>query len=192
VNILALDLGTKTGWAVHWPGITETGVQTFDVKRGESPGMRYIRFNEWLLRTVGPLAGEHRSMGLIVYEQTHQRGGAATEVAAGFATRVQEFCAKWGIEHTAVHTGTLKKFAAGSGNAGKADMIEAAANLGGRFPEFKRVADDFMARYNAWCDKAKPNKAQVDGSPFSDEADALCLLAYVMPELAAMAAEEEA
>lgn len=41
MNILALDMATKTGWATN-AGRT-SGVQTFDVKRGESPGMRFLR-----------------------------------------------------------------------------------------------------------------------------------------------------
>jgi hypothetical protein len=33
--ILAVDLGTRTGWAL-WDGArTESGVQVFDLKRGE-------------------------------------------------------------------------------------------------------------------------------------------------------------
>jgi hypothetical protein len=48
MNILALDLGTRTGWAMAENGRTKSGVQLFDVKRGESPGMRYLRFNRWL------------------------------------------------------------------------------------------------------------------------------------------------
>jgi Holliday junction resolvasome RuvABC endonuclease subunit len=122
MNVLALDLGTCTGWATNVHGRDESGVQTFDVKRGESPGMRYVRFNAWL----GQWAPDGWRPDLIVYEQTHNRGGAATEVAAGFATRVQEFCARHGIEHSAVHSATLKKFATGRGNAKKPEMIEAA------------------------------------------------------------------
>ena len=123
MNILALDLGTNTGWARGGdePRI-ESGVQLFDVRRGESPGMRYLRFNVWL-QEIGAWPQ------LIVYEQTHNRGGAATEVAAGFATRVQEFCAARGIEHAAVHSGTLKKFATGHGNAKKPEMVQAAQKL---------------------------------------------------------------
>ena len=123
MKILALDLGTHTGWALFNGNRVESGVQVFDVKRGESPGMRYLRLNNWLneidLLTEGGL-------DLVVYEQCHMRGGAATEVAAGFSTRVQAFCAGDDIEHSAVHSATLKKFATGHGNAGKPDMIAAA------------------------------------------------------------------
>jgi len=84
MKILALDLGTKTGWALAENDRTESGVQVFDVRRGESPGMRYLRFNRWLEE----LTGATPKPDLIAYEQPHHRGGAATEIAAGFSTRV--------------------------------------------------------------------------------------------------------
>jgi crossover junction endodeoxyribonuclease RuvC len=122
MKILALDLGTKTGWAARFAGgAVESGTQVFDVRRGESPGMRYIRFRAWLTQML-----DHVQPDLVAFEQAHHRGGAATEVAAGFSTRVLEFCAEAGIEHTSVHTATLKKHATGKGNAKKAVMIEAA------------------------------------------------------------------
>ena len=133
MNILALDLGTHTGWALRLGARIESGVQTFDVKRGESPGMRYIRFRRWLdTMTLTAMPG----IDLLVYEAPHQRGGAATEVAAGFSTRVQEQAAELRIEHTAVHTGTLKKYATGSGAAKKPAMIAAVCR------RWKVVKDD--------------------------------------------------
>ena len=138
MNILALDLGTKTGWAIRYAGAVESGVQVFDVKRGESSGMRYIRFNRWLEMTLRPDISP-KTPTLLVYEQTHQRGGAATEVAAGFATRVQEFAARHGYEHAAVHSGTLKKFATGKGNAGKPEMIAAARE---KWPDVEIIDDN--------------------------------------------------
>ena len=126
MNILALDLGTRCGWALAESGRIESGVQVFDVKRGESPGMRYLRFNRWLADLYMTRTALETTLDCVVYEQTHNRGGAATEVAAGFATRVQEFCASRGIQHAAAHSATLKKFATGRGNADKAGMARAA------------------------------------------------------------------
>src|SRR3989442_15773340 len=87
----------RTGYAIRENGRVESGVQVFDVKRGESPGMRYLRFNRWLADVCH--VGLESDSTIVVYEQTHHRGGAATEIAAGFATRVQEFCARHGLEH---------------------------------------------------------------------------------------------
>jgi Holliday junction resolvasome RuvABC endonuclease subunit len=119
MKIIALDLGTNTGWATNLTGSVESGVQTFDIKRGESPGMRYVRFNRWLeeLAEEGP--------DLIIFEQAHNRGGAATELLNGMATRVLELCAKRGVQHTSIHSQSLKKWATGSGNAKKPEMISA-------------------------------------------------------------------
>ena len=129
MNILALDLATRTGWALIEHGRRESGVQVFDVKRGESPGMRYLRFRRWL-EEIGPRAD------LIVYEQTvRSPGRMAIEIADGFATRVQEYCAAQGeagrvVDHQGVYPATLKKWTTGKGNAKKPDMLAAAFQLG--------------------------------------------------------------
>lgn len=166
--ILALDLATDTGWAL-WDGSRrESGVQKFEVKRGESPGMRFLRFNRWLddVATPGKPIRMHlssagasmieRSPGprLIVFEQAHHRGGHATEVGVGLSTRVLEFCAKHDIEHAAVHSATLKKWTTGKGNAKKPEMISAVNERFG--PPY--AADD-------------------------NECDARALLAYALSEL---------
>lgn len=147
VNILALDLGVRTGWALaNGSRRLESGVQTFDLKRGESPGMRYVRFNRWLREvlpapTIRTVADAQADDWLVVYELAHHRGGAATEIHSGLATRVQEFCAERGYEHAAVHSATLKKFATGKGNADK-DMMVATVLL--KWPPAGRslISDD--------------------------------------------------
>jgi Holliday junction resolvasome RuvABC endonuclease subunit len=63
---------------------------------------------------------------LIVYEQAHHRGGAATEVCVGMSTRVMEVAAQNDIEYSSCHTATLKKWATGKGNADKKAMIKRA------------------------------------------------------------------
>lgn len=146
MNILALDLGGKTGWALSENGVVTSGVQTFDVKRGESPGMRYVRLMRWL-DEIGA------KVELVTYEQAHQRGGPATEIAAGFATHVQAWCALRGVEHTSVHSMTLKKFVTGHGHADKQKMLAAVR---------------------------KNYKADVQTD---DEADAVGLLQYALKEI---------
>ena len=48
-TILALDLGTHTGWALHQlDGTITSGTEHFTPKRFEGGGMRYLRFKRWL------------------------------------------------------------------------------------------------------------------------------------------------
>ena len=170
VNILALDLGTRTGWALTGHTVT-SGVQVFDVKRGESPGMRYLRFARWLDEILGhglpmrmylgagvkPQIEREPLVKLIVYEAPHHRGGAATEIALGFSTTVQAAAAHLGIEHASVHSATLKKFTTGSGRGEKVAMYSAAVKRGW-IPTNPRDYDD-------------------------NEVDAICLLHYALAEI---------
>lgn len=123
MRILALDLATKTGWALIRPGWDkpESGVQDFSLKRGESPGMRFLRFRKWLMDM------RMHSPELYVYEQPHYRGGAPTQVCVGLESILLEEVARVSANHVSVHSKTLKKFATGKGNASKA-MMERAAN----------------------------------------------------------------
>jgi Holliday junction resolvasome RuvABC endonuclease subunit len=135
MRLLALDLGTSTGWAVSIPEMgVESGTQIFDVKRGESPGMRFFRFRRWLVDMI-----ENSRPELIVFEIPHHRGGAATDVLVGMKTHIEEICAEAGIEHQGIHFSSLKKFATGSGRALKKDMIVAAKKL---FPYQDIKTDD--------------------------------------------------
>ena len=140
MNILALDLATKTGWAIARNGqLVESGVQVFDIRRGESPGLRFLRFRSWLEDLLTEAAPD-----LVAYEQAHHRGGAATELCVGFATRVQELAAGDGIEYASVHTSTLKKHATGHGNAQKDAMVAAARKRWGIEPEDDNHADALL------------------------------------------------
>lgn len=154
-RLLALDLGTNTGWAVSDQGRVDSGVQVFDLKRGESPGMRYLRFGRWLSEMAYFRGG--RLPELLVYEAAHYRGGHATEVAVGLVTRAQAYCAEHGIEHASVHTSTLKKVTTGHARASKEDMVRC---VGVRFAEHLHGRQ-----------------------PSDDEADALALLDYALAEL---------
>jgi Holliday junction resolvasome RuvABC endonuclease subunit len=136
-NILALDLATKTGYALRENGLLFSGVQVFDVKRGESPGMRFLRLTRFLDDT-----GTNMKPGdLLVYEQAHHRGGAATQCCVGLMTHALSWAAANGIEHAGVHTATLKKWATGSGKGDKNAMKTVAAAMLGRDPIDDNEAD---------------------------------------------------
>lgn len=125
--ILALDLGGRTGYACDW------GSGTQDMRPGprESRGMMFVRFGGWLREIITKVQPD-----VVVYEQPHLRGGAATEVLAGMAGIVQQACAEAGIEYTAVHSATIKRHATGKGNASKAMVLDAAQK------EFRKMLID--------------------------------------------------
>lgn len=143
MRILALDCATLTGWATGVSerpcSFVEHGVQLFDLRRGESPGLRFMRFRSWLYEV-----GDLFRPDLVVYELAHHRGGAATELAVGMTTRVQEFAADRRVEHASVHTATLKKHATGRGNAEKPAMIAAARARFGVEPMDDNDADALL------------------------------------------------
>lgn len=117
-TILAIDLGTRTGWA-HSAGAS--GVQDFAPRRGDSPGMRWIEFRAWLNRLLDSAPAE-----IIAYEQAHHRGGAATHVAHALIGAVETIAAERKIELTSRHTATIKKHALGKGRGDKEAMKVAA------------------------------------------------------------------
>ena len=59
-SILALDLGTTTGWAIRgFDGLITSGTASFKPGRYDGGGMRYLRFTNWLTeldRLSGPIA----------------------------------------------------------------------------------------------------------------------------------------
>jgi len=137
VKILALDTATKTGWA-FWEsteGIIESGVQDFTKRRGESNGLLFLRFRKWLKDLLA-----FDKVDLVAYERAHFRG-AGTELLVGLQTRCQEIAALYEIPAAPVHTGTLKKWATGSGRASKFEMITRASEILGRQPIDDNEAD---------------------------------------------------
>ena len=137
-RVLALDMATSTGWALHVPGRPVTsGTQRFDLSRGETNGMRFLRFARWL-RELGADLGPG---DVIAFERAHHRGGPATEVGVGLMAHMMSVAAERGCETLPIHTATLKKHATGAGNAGKDLMVAAADKRWGRRPETDDEAD---------------------------------------------------
>lgn len=126
MKILSLDLATQTGWALYDNGNIDLGTAVFELKRGESSGMRFLRCRSWL-REMKKLLGQ---IDLIVYEQPHQRGGYPTQVAMGLVAEVLSFAARANVTTTSVHGTALKKWATGKGNAKKKEMIIEAKSRG--------------------------------------------------------------
>ncbi|MBX6741933.1 MAG: hypothetical protein IRY87_07785 [Acetobacteraceae bacterium] len=136
--VLALDLGTSTGWALRSQdgGIT-SGTMTFRPSRFEGGGMRYLRFRGWL-REVSSLSG---GLAHIVFEEVRAHAGTdAAHIYGGFLAHLSAWCEEHGIPYQGVPVGTIKRFATGKGNADKAAMI-AAVRARGFVPADDNEAD---------------------------------------------------
>ncbi len=71
-TVLALDLGTTTGWALRLGDRSIlSGIQTFRPGRFEGGGMRYLRSTNWLVEIAKRAHGIRR----IVFEDVRRHAG---------------------------------------------------------------------------------------------------------------------
>lgn len=127
MRILALDLGTNTGWALHAPdGGNCSGVQQFKPQRFEGGGMRYLRFKRWLTEVKGP-----EGLDSVYFEEVRRHMSTdAAHCYGGFMAVLTAWCEHHQIPYQGVPVGTIKKFATGNGAASKGMMVEAARQRG--------------------------------------------------------------
>ena len=120
-SILALDLGTTTGWAIKPAnGPIASGTASFKPSRYDGGGMRYVRFRKWLNQL-----GESEVMIQAVYfEEVRRHAGTdAAHIYGGFLACLSAWCEEHTIAYQGVPVGTVKRHATGKGNADKAAVI---------------------------------------------------------------------
>lgn len=127
-SILALDLGTSTGWALRAPGgHIVSGTESFKPGRFEGGGMRYLRFKRWLTEIKATTEG----IEAVFFEEVRRHAGVdAAHAYGGFLATLTAWCERHAIPYSGVPVGTIKKHATGRGNAGKAEMVAAMRALG--------------------------------------------------------------
>ena len=135
-HIVALDLGTTTGWATRLhSGAILSGSQAFKADRFSGGGMRYLRFDQWLQRLFVP------HPGAVYFEEVRRHAGTtAAHVYGGLLAMLTARCESFDIPYEGVPVGTIKRYATGKGNAGKPAMIEACQRYG-RVPVDDNEAD---------------------------------------------------
>lgn len=126
--VLALDLGTVTGWAIgSSPASLQSGTVSFRPSRYDGGGMRYLRFRHWpqgLAETAGPFSA-------IQYEEVRRHAGTdAAHVYGGLQATLSAWAEEAGIPYGSVPVGTIKRHATGKGNADKAAMMAAVQSKG--------------------------------------------------------------
>lgn len=122
MSILALDLGTQCGWAIHSEPLIYSGSYNLKPGKFDSNGQRYVKFENMLVEIfLGHNIDE------IVYEAVRRHVGTdAAHVYGGLLAILQTTAIKNGIEYRGVAVQTIKKHATGRGNATKDEMIVAA------------------------------------------------------------------
>ena len=128
MTILALDLGTQTGWALtSRDGSITSGSQAFKPQRFEGGGMRFLRFKRWLT----DIKQCNDGIDQVVFEEVRRHVGVdAAHAYGGFMGQLTAWCEHHQIPYQGVPVGTIKKHATGKGNAGKEDVIAAIRALG--------------------------------------------------------------
>lgn len=122
-NILSLDLGTITGWAIRNEfGITNRSAG-FKQDRFHEDNMRYLNFQRWLTQLP--------KIDLVSFEEVRKRLRVDAAHSYGeFLSNLTPWRELHKIPYQGIPVGTIKKFITGKGNANKAEVILAVKAFG--------------------------------------------------------------
>ena len=140
-TILALDLGSTTGWALRAPeGQIAHGFVSFKSQRFEGGGMRYLRFRRWLTEMKATVAAPEGPGAVHVEEVRRHLGVDAAHVYGGFLATLTSWCEDHQLPYQGVPVSHIKRHITGKGNASKQEVIKAITSLG-YFPKDDNEAD---------------------------------------------------
>lgn len=128
LTVLALDLGTTTGWALApRGGVLRSGSFRLDPSKLGGNGRRWIGFREWLTAKAREVGGVHA----VYFEDVKNHAGViAAHVYGGYLAMLEAWCAANNIPLHGVGVGTAKKAWTGNGRASKDQMISEAERRG--------------------------------------------------------------
>lgn len=129
MNILALDIATRTGWASRINGVVESGVM--DMKHLPSMAAKGWAFNKWVSDKI-------HGVNQIWIERPWMGGsGDVTFLLGGLAFTALSIAHGYNVPSFEVPPSTLKKATTGSGKASKAEMMAIVEGWG-----FKPIDDN--------------------------------------------------
>lgn len=121
--VLALDLGTKCGWAsggVH----AVHGTLNLAPGRFSGGGMRFLRFRQELATLLD-------GVGMVAFEEVRRHMGVdAAHVYGGLLAVLTSECEERGIPYEGFPVGSIKKHVTGKGNASKGEVVAAVQAVG--------------------------------------------------------------
>ncbi len=146
--IIALDLGTRTGWAVKSNAGVSFGMQEFKNDRFSGGGMRFLKFEKWLMSLPKP--------SQVVFEEVRRHAATdAAHVYGGLMATLTKWCESEGIPYQGVPVGTIKRSWTGKGNSKKDVMIAEAKKRG--FDVDDDNAADALALLHYWLGEGITN-----------------------------------
>jgi Holliday junction resolvasome RuvABC endonuclease subunit len=158
MSILALDLGTATGFALWKNGEIISGVKKLRHDRRAS-GIRALDFYHWLTQTI-----KEHCIKQVYFERVYRHSGTeAAHLYGFFMHTLAAVCEDYGIKCVGISVGTIKKFMTGKGNATKDEMIEV-ARLRGFDPQTHDEADALAILLLALKINDLPKVCRGDGS----------------------------
>jgi hypothetical protein len=120
--VLALDLGTTTGWAMALHSGIVSGTVSFRPSRYDGGGMRYVRFRAWL----DGITEDTRGIAAVHFEEVRRHLSTdAAHVHGGLLAMLTAWCEERSIAYQGVPVGTIKRHVTGRGNADKTAVIAA-------------------------------------------------------------------
>lgn len=128
LNVLALDLATKCGWAYATRnGKQRSGMDSFRPGRLDHNGLRWQLMRQWL----SEVAREMDGIQVVYYEDVKRHvSNLSARVYFGYLAILEAWCATNNVRLVGVGVGTIKKHWTGFGNATKEDMIAEAKRRG--------------------------------------------------------------
>ena len=124
-NVLALDLGSATGFCIFSCDeenihVLSSGTKKFH-QNGTAPlGRRFVCFRDWLRNII-----KKHDIGEIFYEQVYAHSGIQpAHVYGGFLYHMAAICDDFNIALHGIGVCTIKKRVSGFGHASKAQIIK--------------------------------------------------------------------
>jgi len=123
MNILALDLGTHTGYAILSDEKIISGTKKL---KNKTFGQRFSKFIKWLYQILDCYEIEK-----VYFERVRRHlGTEAGHVYGAFMYLLAVVCEDLKIPYEGCEVGEIKKYITGHGRATKSDVVKAVSNLG--------------------------------------------------------------
>lgn len=126
MSLLALDLGTRMGFAIGSTGAVVSGTWNLKQSRFDGAGMRFVKMRQRLSETYAAYTFE-----VVYFEEVRRHAGTdAAHAYGGYLATLQSWCEENSVPYEGVPVGEIKKAWTGKGNANKEAMIAEAVRRG--------------------------------------------------------------